>query len=1464
MSIPVGSAAPRDGWLDKTAIGARLRRVLGGARRGLRQCSSLNVVVAAIIGLFLSVATATVVTYLEGRGADAEFVALADNRRQVLHDGLRRYIDRMVAARALFDALDHDLGREAFETFAAGIVGDDPAIENISWYPRVARAERAALEAAAVRDGITGYRISTVTPDGAIAPLAERDEYFPLLYSSAPRDNPIYGFDISSEAMRAGVVARARDNDAIAASAIIRLRTNAAGENGFFMLTPVYRHGLPHDTLEERRRNLAGFVQTALRLGATVEAILQAAGTPRGLDIYFYAERAEPDAPPVYIHASRLDTRPAAPRTRAAVEAGPHWSGTLDIAGAALRMVVVPIRSGKLMSTLARFWAVLALGLLLTLWSMLHLGRMRLREDMLHTVTLIAADLMPATTLEAAVPKALKAVGERIGADRLIVLESIGSPDGAALLTDTYVWSSPEAGPQMQVGALRTMPGAEQFAAWLAAQGGKATAVAARTIRGPMGRLLEGLAMKSALWVPILVEGSSWGYLGIGDCRAERRWQAAETDTLTLVAELIGTTIDRVRTLGELEQANRIADNSTTVLYRCAGEPSLPVTFVSRGAAKFGYDPKELIAEPNLYHSLLHPDDQARLAEMIRRFFEDGIEADSIQYRLRMHDGSYRWFDNRVTANRDAGGRLTSVDGILVDITEIKQIEHVLAFANILLTAAQENSPDGMLVVDADARIVSFNHRFAEMFQIPHALVAGQADEPVLQAVVSQMQDPDQFLFRVRYLYDHPEITSHEEIRLKDGRIFDRHSGSLTDAAGHYLGRIWYFRDITGRKRAEADLHQQNLLLQAINESVGSLLSAASLAEAIPKSLERIGAALRGDRLVVIELQEESDGRRQWAMRHQWHAPALPVELLAGRLARISPQMPDIASWLAPLRTGNPVAVTRETANATVGKILESERLWSILLIPILIEGSCFGHIELDDATPGRQWKPAEIDLLVSLGSLIGAAIARERRLEAMAEADTIIRHSPTVLYRQGAGPSWPLTYISPNIAKLGIDPVALLGAPISYLGLIHPDDRATAAAALERILDAVAGGGIFEFRLRTGDGIYCWMESRSTPVRDRDGRLLEVEGILTDITERKAAEDELKRAHGELLATVHVLRRHEREMMGIARLNDMLQACDSRDAAFPIIAAAGDDLFPGTSGALMLSAAGSRAAGVVLRWGPDRTMPDLDFHESPALAGPDPDAGRSDLAASPDAPDAQPPHTGGPYECLPLTLHGEPMGLLYVRMNADTALEEGLQRLMLTFGDVIKLSLVNLGLRESLREQAMRDQLTGLFNRHYLAEFLPRETDRARRSGAPLAIAMLDIDNFKTFNDSHGHDAGDEVLRAMGNVLRKATRASDIACRYGGEEFLLALPGCGPLEAQARLQQICAEVKQTTFVVNGQSLPTVSISVGLSQMSDELACADEMITAADQALYAAKKAGRDRIEHFSSRSRNVPAKPAA
>ncbi len=129
------------------------------------------------------------------------------------------------------------------------------------------------------------------------------------------------------------------------------------------------------------------------------------------------------------------------------------------------------------------------------------------------------------------------------------------------------------------------------------------------------------------------------------------------------------------------------------------------------------------------------------------------------------------------------------------------------------------------------------------------------------------------------------------------------------------------------------------------------------------------------------------------------------------------------------------------------------------------------------------------------------------------------------------------------------------------------------------------------------------------------------------------------------------------------------------------------------------------------------------------------------------------------------------------------------------------------------------------------------------------MSIAMVDIDHFKEFNDIYGHEAGDVVLKELGRFFRSTLRAGEIACRYGGEEFLLVLAECNLGDAQQRLQQICGEVRRKTFLFRGKPLPAVTVSVGIAELSDDLPRADVLIAAADEALYAAKRDGRDRVE---------------
>ncbi len=174
---------------------------------------------------------------------------------------------------------------------------------------------------------------------------------------------------------------------------------------------------------------------------------------------------------------------------------------------------------------------------------------------------------------------------------------------------------------------------------------------------------------------------------------------------------------------------------------------------------------------------------------------------------------------------RSSNGEVFAVLGTYMDVTERARLEEQLSFSNILQTTAMENSPDAIAVVDENARIISFNTQFITMWHIPRSLMEKGAIQPVSQAMGEQFTDEDAYITRVRYLYRHPDETAHDELRRKDGRVIDRHTAPLRDANRKYLGRVWYYRDITERKFANDTIEKQNLQFNAaLNNMVQGLL----------------------------------------------------------------------------------------------------------------------------------------------------------------------------------------------------------------------------------------------------------------------------------------------------------------------------------------------------------------------------------------------------------------------------------------------------------------------------------------------------------------------------------------------------------------------------------------------------------------------------------------------------------------
>ena len=213
---------------------------------------------------------------------------------------------------------------------------------------------------------------------------------------------------------------------------------------------------------------------------------------------------------------------------------------------------------------------------------------------------------------------------------------------------------------------------------------------------------------------------------------------------------------------------------------------------------------------------------------------------------------------------------------------------------------------------------------------------------------------------------------------------------------------------------------------------------------------------------------------------------------------------------------------------------------------------------------------------------------------------------------------------------------------------------------------------------------------------------------------------------------------------------------------------------------------------------------------------------------------------------CLPMQAHGKTLGVVSIRVDdGEPPPEPGLARRVV---EQVSLVSANLRLQEQLWQQTVRDPLTNLFNRRYLEPTLEREVARAWREQLPLSLMILDLDHFKRINDEHGHDGGDVLLRAIARLIRDGVRRDDIACRYGGEEFVIVLPNCPLALALERAEDLRQAVTQLTVTVHQRSLPAVTTSVGLASLSAEVSDAAALITAADRALYAAKNGGRNRI----------------
>ena len=414
---------------------------------------------------------------------------------------------------------------------------------------------------------------------------------------------------------------------------------------------------------------------------------------------------------------------------------------------------------------------------------------------------------------------------------------------------------------------------------------------------------------------------------------------------------------------------------------------------------------------------------------------------------------------------------------------------------------------------------------------------------------------------------------------------------------------------------------------------------------------------------------------------------------------------------------------------------------------------------------------------------------------------------------------------------------------------LIHPNDLEKIAEHHNKCLSLEEDNYLeIEYRIKDIHGEWYWLQDKNTVFkRDRLGKPEQILGIAQNITHRKKAELKTKLLNQRLSEQVAILEVRDRTRVQLSHMMRVIQVCSSFEEVKELIADLLKPLFPNTKGAVYLLNNSKILVNTIATWGDVESSHYFVAKKCWAIRLSD------SYSTYPHTPKLYCSHITSthllPSLCVPMIAEGETIGMLHLQFDSTIEITRSTQNLAETVAQNLALSFANLKLQQELKFQSFHDSLTGLYNRRYLEESLKKEIDRARRQHQFVSVMMLDVDYFKQFNDTYGHQAGDLVLNTVSTYLLSAIREYDIACRYGGEEIIVVMPDASIENSIVRAEAIRTGIKAIKLEHNGKQLQSLTVSIGISCYPNDGVDPEKLIHAADQALYRAKKEGRDCVK---------------
>ena len=384
------------------------------------------------------------------------------------------------------------------------------------------------------------------------------------------------------------------------------------------------------------------------------------------------------------------------------------------------------------------------------------------------------------------------------------------------------------------------------------------------------------------------------------------------------------------------------------------------------------------------------------------------------------------------------------------------------------------------------------------------------------------------------------------------------------------------------------------------------------------------------------------------------------------------------------------------------------------------------------------------------------------------------------------------------------------------------------------------------ELQILTKDGSRVTLEV-SNRLIFQQGKAIGIQGIARDISERKKTDEALQQANRKLEAWVRDLEKRTREMALLSEMGDVLRACLTTEEVYEVIVRVAQEIFPVLGGAIYVLGPLRNIVEAVAEWG-DTSKMELTFAPDDCWA-----LRRGKVHCVEDTSiGLLCKHVHAPlpkgYICVPMMAQSEAVGILHLAQPEDAQMPEAKQGLAIAMAEHVAMALSNLRLHETLRNQSIRDQMTGLFNRSFMEESLELELRRAARTQHPLSVIMLSLDNYQLLNDSCGVDVGDSILRRTGMLLQGNVRKGDIACRFAGQTFTLILPNADYEVSKKRAEILLDQVRNLEVKNQSEIVGRVSASVGLAVFPENGQTVESLMRSAEAALTRARGSGGNQI----------------